>query len=155
MNAGHSDRVASLKEAYSRAWPPTLRFIDWAEKQQTTPRETFVDDLRKALKISGAEAAELVRGIVKEEIGSRIVGRPGSKTRIAWLYALKSVARVARGSSNTLEPLENSFVTRAGQLTHSFRLRPDYELKLVLPRDLTKAEALRIASFVQTLPFES
>lgn len=39
-------------------------------------------------------------------------------------------------------------------LTHRFHLRPDFEVKMKLPADLTKAEADRLALFVVSLPFE-
>ena len=157
MNAEHSDVIAGLREACSLAWPPTLKFFDWAEKQRATPKETLVEDIKKALKLSNGEANELAKGIAEAKIGLRIVGRHGSKTRIAWLYSLKSVAHVARGSSAVLEPLESGFTPgeSSGHLTHAFRLRPNYEVKLALPRDLTKVEASRLAAFIQTLPFES
>lgn len=38
-------------------------------------------------------------------------------------------------------------------LTHPFNLRPNLEISLNLPVDFTKAEAQRLSSFINTLPF--
>jgi hypothetical protein len=39
-------------------------------------------------------------------------------------------------------------------LTHRFRLRPELEISLELPSDLTQKEVGRVADFLKTLPFE-
>ena len=39
-------------------------------------------------------------------------------------------------------------------LSHSYHLRPGLEVELQLPTDLTKDEAKRLASFLESLPFE-
>ena len=40
----------------------------------------------------------------------------------------------------------------AGMLQHSFHLRPDLQIRMELPSDLTEREADRLARFVQSLP---
>src|SRR5258707_11902130 len=108
-----SKSVRDLQSANGEAWPPTLKFFDWAERQRATLRETFVETLQKDLKLSKSDISELVAGIIQTRIGSRIVGRHGSKTRIRWHYSLKSIAHVARGGAQQLEAIEEGRFTPA------------------------------------------
>lgn len=40
------------------------------------------------------------------------------------------------------------------KLIHSFRLRPDLEIQLLLPRDLTEEDVGRLCAFLRVLPFK-
>jgi transcriptional regulator with XRE-family HTH domain len=40
----------------------------------------------------------------------------------------------------------------SGMLDHSFHLRPDLQIKIALPQDLTDREADRLSRFIQSLP---
>lgn len=59
---------------------------------------------------------------------------------------------------SAIEALENPDAggqesdTATGALRHSFHLRPNFQVVVELPADLTEREAERLARFVQSLP---
>ncbi len=69
------------------------------------------------------------------------------------------VARIASGKSD--EALEATGIgvgvdgkSVGGEvLRHNYNLRPDFQVTIPLPVDLTHSEAARLADFVRTLPF--
>jgi hypothetical protein len=78
----NSKTIQHLRDAYEEAWPPTMRFFEWCATQSTTPRETTIEKLQSALKLSRSETPQLVDGIMEAGIGKRIIGRHGAKSRI-------------------------------------------------------------------------
>ncbi len=100
-----------------------------------------------------------------EELGCGrfIPGRRGRKTRFEWVAKLTDVNKAAQGQNVNIgaasPPTEVAGPTQGGPpdehlVEHPFRLRKDLDVRLSLPTDLTKAEAARLAAFIQTLPFE-
>lgn len=88
-----------------------------------------------------------------EGCGRYIVGRWGYPSRFAWEVNLKGVASIAIGESQVM-PDAPAEETDSGMLDHRYFIRPDMELILSLPSDLTKTEAARLARFIDTLTFE-
>lgn len=106
------------------------------------------------------------------------IGRKNHKSRFESPYSLKLIALLAQ---DTLDhdgdglPPEHTRTNANGSpdgdevsdgedarsmhgeaitdLSHSFRLRPDYLVNIVLPADFTGTEASRLAEFVKSLPF--
>lgn len=52
-----------------------------------------------------------------------------------------------------LTELQNEMDPDPAPLVHKFHLRPDFELELPLPMDLTEREAERLATFILSCPF--
>jgi hypothetical protein len=101
--------------------------------------------------------------------GHLVWGRKGKKTRFVWGSNLTDVSKAAAGQDIkigiALTPAEVEEAEEAAAnveskvhddtlVEHPFRLRKDLDVRLRLPADLTKAEAARLAAFIQTLPFE-
>jgi len=103
--------------------------------------------------------------------GHLVWGRRGGKTRFVWGSNLTDVSKAAAGQDIKIgdaptpaeveEAEEEAANGALGALQedndlveHPFRLRKDLAVRLRLPADLTKAEATRLAAFIQTLPFE-
>lgn len=149
----HSKTIKHLRDAYEEAWPPTMRFFEWCATQSTTPRETYVEKLQSVLKLSRAETPQLVDGIIEADIGKRIIGRHGAKSRILWAFTLQSIEKVARGETEILQKIGSKPFTSQHLIEYSYPLRDDEPPTTVkLPRDLTKREAERLAMFIQSLP---
>jgi hypothetical protein len=150
--------VAELIEARAEGWRPTIAFFEWASRQPRDTKETVVDDLQSALKISRTEMYELVRGIIEAEIGDRTIGRHRAKSRIHWRYALPDIDRCSKGKSSTLEAFEtakfSSVRKRAAIVPHVMQLRPGITIKFALPQDLTSFEAERLKKFIETCVME-
>ncbi|MEH2566748.1 hypothetical protein [Bradyrhizobium sp. AZCC 2289] len=159
--------VKGLQKANRDAWPTTLTFFDWASGVRSTPRETTFEELQAALKMTKSETREFAADIEAAGIGIRIFGRRGFKSRIKWEYTLQSVAKAARGMSESLELLSQGNLPAAAESSeaggysnhpndadHVFQLRSSRRVNFRLPKDLTAKEADRLAAFIKTLPLE-
>lgn len=150
----HAKNVeARLRAALSEAWPPTVAFINWAERINQTPAETPTAGLRDQLDLSKDDVKDLIDGIVELKLGQFIVGRKGALSRIRWHYSLQSIAAVAKGNLRQLSPIAQHIAPGPRLMEHSFRLRPDQSVVFRLPEDFSAAEADRLAKFIQALPF--
>lgn len=97
--------------------------------------------------------------------GSFIVGRRGYPTRFAW-----SKVPAGKASAKATAPAEAAPAVAAapppapvaapaapsstGGVRHTLNLRPGVTVHIELPADLTSREAVRLAHWVQALPFE-
>jgi hypothetical protein len=75
------------------------------------------------------------------------VGRRKWPTRLEFRADPRQLHKLATASS----PVASVAPT---MLTHRFRLRPELEISVYLPSDVSKKEISRIADFLQTLPFD-
>ena len=97
----------------------------------------------------------LVKGIIDAGIGMRIVGRHRAKSRIRWHFTLQSIAKVARGETEILEEVGSKPFVSQHLIEYSYLLRDDEgPIVVKLPRDLTRREAERFATFINSLPKE-
>lgn len=148
--------VLELRQAVKDAWPPTLRFVDWASSTETP--ETTVADLAKKLRLTKPDTKDLVDGILELELARFVVGRRKKPSRLQWKFTLKSIAAAARGEADAFQPIgQNTLSSRSTPhniIEHSFQLRRDFRAVLPLPDDLTKDEASRFAAYILTLPFK-
>jgi hypothetical protein len=107
------------------------------------------------------------RALDAAEFGWFIVGRRGKETRFKWRYAPTTIlqmiqeraAEKTEHSDTAAEKEGAPFASAADpanieMLEHSFRLRGDLLIKLSLPASFTKAEAGRLAMFVNSLPLD-
>jgi transcriptional regulator with XRE-family HTH domain len=64
------------------------------------------------------------------------------------------IERIVKALDALENPAESSAPTApaSDMLDHSFHLRPDLQVKIALPQDLTEREAERLARFIQSLP---
>jgi hypothetical protein len=123
----------------------------------------IVDDIVNVIGVTTADRVAVVRTLkILSEfgLGSFIVGRRDHPSRFEWtLYSMSKpvVSNVATtGSGKTATLLERAGMAIGGALgllQHNFAVRPGILGTLLLPFDLTKDEAQRIAEFVKTLPF--
>ncbi len=105
--------------------------------------------------------------------GKYITGRRGKKSRFRWWLPMISIGQVATGEEVQVEEdeaglsdmvgvseEEEASEAEAGDLedaawiTHTFFLREDVEIQLELPSDLTRFEAKRLSTFIDSLPFD-
>ena len=112
--------------------------------------------------------------------GRFIVGRKGRRSRFEWWFDPGSVSSAALKRRKDLAPLpagqnsagdtceaiaEESAEEDDGRIgeapsevddsniEHTFMLRPDFPVRILLPESLTKVEAERLSGFIRTLPF--
>jgi hypothetical protein len=107
-----------------------------------------------------ADAISRLRSWERHGWGKVIVGRRGAETRFQVSSSLAQA--LASGTSATIPPKPIAAGSPSGQqsvagakvslVSHLFKLRPNIELRLNLPSDLTDREASRIARFVEAVP---
>ncbi|HEY8595861.1 MAG TPA: hypothetical protein VIL84_11530 [Devosiaceae bacterium] len=135
--------------------------FDWFDGRQKDSREM---PARVAADRTGYEYGEIIRVFRKFDelgIGTFLVGRRGSESRLQWHYSIKSLAEAAKngaevrgtprlGQGQALEDEDDD-----SMFAHAFQLRSNLRVEISLPVDLTDHEANRIAAFVKTLPLQN
>ena len=91
--------------------------------------------------------------------GSLIVGRRGYPTRFAWSKVPATVvkaasAKTASASKESPKTKSTANAAATNTVTHTLNLRRGVSIQIALPADLTAREAVRLAHWVQALPFE-
>ena len=120
-----------------------------AVMEESTDETTTADEVERALGKRGLTVGrkaiiEVFKALADLQAGQFIVGRRGHKTRFEW-----HLPDEGRGARERLANTESTTPT----ISHSYRLRPQFEVRVLLPADLSNAEAERLGGFIQTLPF--
>jgi len=164
--------VAGLRDLNEQDETARRLFENFSSRQ----RDKRVTTAAQAEWFTGAQRWEIVALLRKLDnlgAGEFKVGRRGSKTRIEWLFSIRSLAAAAQGAAGTPEGIDPTQVdddaedgvvevpemeieTEEGDwIDHSFQLRPDMQITIRLPVDLTSKEADRIGGFIRQLPFDA
>jgi len=169
-NVLKTDLVAGLRGLYQKDEVARRLFDNLAGRQ----RDWRVTPASHAAFLAGASHGQIVTLFRKlDELGAGEfkIGRRGSKTRIEWLYGMRSLGAAAMGAAGQPEAIDPTQVedieaeapdgealeVEMGDgewIAHSFQLRPDLRLSINLPVDLTAKEAERLAGFIRQLPFD-
>lgn len=157
--------VAKLRKLYKDSTTPAYRpLFEHCRDRPTDRRETSVDRFVELLSEQGVTRRDVV-GFFKElaalDIGTFFAGRHSKPSRLVWNKSLKSVGLVATGASEELldfgvkaEEVKREGTTRVTMpewRRWRFPLRPDLDIELNLPGDLTTREANRLAAYVGSL----
>ena len=159
-------------------FPP---FFSWLGEQPEGTRETDLDIIESAVGLSRLQAVALCKQLQEANVGRFVAGRRGRPSRVEWRADPRAVAAVlAQADSVTRadeaewadseEPLparKRSSSTSQRQASpstpdfasaepededqHLFRIRPDRQVHISLPMDLTQGEAARLADFMRAL----
>jgi hypothetical protein len=160
------DMAPRLVDLY-KADPVARKIFDWLAERVNDANETPIDRAAEKAAASYADAFKVFRVFEEIGIGRVIEGRRGHKTRFAWAFSVKSVGAAAREERTGLSDIEptpkagdqkddaRAEVASLRTFPHRLQLRPDFELKLELPHDLSAKEAERIATWARSLPFDN
>lgn len=77
--------------------------FDWAANRKNDAAETNVERIIQVASISHQEANELAKNLRDAGCGEYIIGRKGWKTRVRWLFGLRSLGQAARGQGKLEE----------------------------------------------------
>lgn len=125
--------------------------------------ESSVDELEATFKgtqvqVGRREIVDVFKALDAANAGRFIVGRRTKPSRFRWGMDWSGLAKdVDAGAgvdSGGRDPGIDGDREEVRLVEHRYRLRPSYEVLLMLPTDLSKLEASRLADFVKTLPFE-
>ena len=139
-------------------------FFEILARRKNDTRVTKVDRILGLLLNDGArvvrqDVVRLMQRLSEMGLGKFVVGRHSKPSRFEWQTSALDAARAASGESNEIDlsapPVSEAEQDDSGEedmLEHRFHLRPDFNLTMELPVDLTPVEAERLAAFIKTLP---
>ena len=143
-------------------------FASRQRNQQTTKLEQLLFRLSNSgVGVAKADVIGVLRKLDEFGCGDFRTGRKGHPTRFEWKYDLVSVGKAAAGGTQAVEEIQptadqdngdEQVAVKAipeGAIQHTFQLRPDWQIELTLPADLSAREAGRLSEFVKTLPFDA
>jgi hypothetical protein len=126
--------------------------FDYMASRPGDEQATTVERLREIaadarIAASRGEARHLLRTLAQLGCGRFLVGRRGQDTRIKWKVSTSILGKAAKNAGSDI-------AEKSKDMSVTYPLRPDREVALALPKDLTVREANRLADFIKTLPFE-
>jgi hypothetical protein len=154
--------VERLKQLYKKDRIARVMLDSFAtyQRNRTTMK---VDHLLLKLRNMDSEVtrADIVRILKELEIlgfGRYVLGRWSHPSRFQWAASVAEVGKAASGEETTVQQLPESSGEVSDEepdlLAHSFQLRPELQITIELPSDLTRTEAARLAKFIESLPFD-
>lgn len=155
--------ITGLRRLYAEN-PIARAFLDHSANRRYNQAESKVDRVMQILGQNGNEVPRsdivaMFRALEQYQCGQFIIGRRGWPSRFVWSVGMISVGRAATGEISEIETLAQEpgedVAAATEALVHSFHLRPQWEVNLELPSDLTTNEAHRLADFIKSLPFEA
>ena len=144
--------------------PCARAFLELAARRERNQNVTNVERALTNLQNAGHDfsRAQLIfvfRALDELECGNFKAGRRGWPSRFEWTTQIISVGRAAIGEQEDVEQIEVAEEDDEGDgldwLTHTFNLRPNVEIEIELPMDLSPNEAARLSQFISALPFDS
>ncbi len=151
--------VTGLRNLYKKNHTAQL-LLDYFAGRSNNATETKVDRILHILNQNGedvprSQIIDAFRELEKLQCGTFVTGRKGWPSRFVWNIGLVEVGKVASGEEQQVRTTEvqSNAEEEAETLKHIFFLRPDMQVELSLPSDLTLREAKRLATFVESIPF--
>ncbi len=152
------DRLDMLRALYKTSVPAAKMLENFANRKRDR-RIVEVGRVQEILpELDRSSIVEVFRKLAEIGFGHFVIGRRGAPSRFEWTVSLQSVGKAAMGhgeveavADNEIEEEESS---SPQPVRHEYRLRPDFTARLELPADLTAREAIRLADFIRTLPFD-
>jgi hypothetical protein len=153
-----------LRELYQRN-PVAGAMLDEFAGRERNRTETKVDNLLyltvENRPIKRGEIIRVFQELENMGCGSFVVGRKGHGSRFEWTVGLPSVGKAAAGEDLPVEVIseeerqeEAAQIPEGERKPYAFPLRPNLDVKLELPLDLSAAEAARLSDFIKSLPFD-
>ena len=152
-----------LKELYQKG-PAARAMLDNFAGRERNRTETKVDNLLYLMvenrPITRGEIIQVFHELGNIGCGSFVVGRKGHASRFQWTVGLPSVGKAAAGEDLLLDVIseeereeEAAGIPEGERKPYSFPLRPNLDVRLELPLDLSSVEAARLSDFIKSLPF--
>ncbi len=138
-------------------------FLELAARRERNQNVTNVDRALTKLENAGhhftrQQLVTVFKALDELDCGDFKAGRRGWPSRFEWSAGIISVGRAAIGEQENVEQIEDSddddVDIETDWLTHTFHLRPNIEVEIELPMDLSPNEAKRLTQFIDSLPFE-
>jgi hypothetical protein len=143
-----------MKSKYAHN-PQFRTLIDFLAQQEKDDKCITVDDLERRMDqadiaVRRTDVIRMLQALHGWDCGWFIIGRRQHVSRFWFNVSSTQLGKEVSGKGMPASPPNPPIA----MLTHKFRLRPELEISLDLPSDLSKKEIGRIADFLQTLPFD-
>jgi hypothetical protein len=151
--------LGRLRKLYSSDSAATA-ILDHLASRERNWRTTTVDRIQSNIAAAGVSRGDVIavfKALEDYGCGQFRVGRKGFPSRFEWTAQMVAVGQAAAGETEQIEEIteeDEGEGEAEASLKHSYRLRPQVTLTLELPKNLTGAEAERLAQYIRTLPFE-
>lgn len=163
MKSNGAIDLKALRNLYQKN-PVAGAMLDEFAGRERNRTETKVDNLLYlTVENRPIKRGEIIRVFQELEAigcGSFVVGRKGHGSRFEWTVGLPSVGKAAAGEDLPVEAIsdeerqeEAAQVPEGERKLYTFPLRPNMDVRLELPLDLSLAEASRLSDFIKSLPF--
>lgn len=159
-------KVEGLQKLY-QSDPIARQLVDGLSKRQRlNPRELTANSASEIADCEYWEAVQVLKQLGEVGVGDFKVGRRGKETRIEWSdHSVRDVIAAARDDLVEYvagdEDEEVEVVRRhenggssVKMSQHRFRIRPDLEIVVMLPVDMSQVEAERLGTMIQQSAFD-
>ncbi len=170
MTIYNDSNLEKIRRLYAESETAKAAF-DYFASCERNRRTTTVDRLLQVLQTRGnhvsySKVKNFLRELARFGCGEYVIGRRGHQSRIEWNVGLVSLGQAAAGNRLQIEQFADESMDRQkaedteavieqmADMKVSYPLRPDRNVELILPKDLTTREAHRLAEFIKTLPFD-
>ncbi len=133
---------------------------DFLYRSQETYQTSSVSFVADETSVDYQEVLHFFRLLDDKFFGSFIVGRKGNDSRINWTYDHNSIGAFILGKSTELKKVSPNAISYDGgsqssdDITHTFHLRPNYKLDILLPADFDRQDLSRLYKWLDTIPFD-
>jgi len=148
--------VSELKKLY-RSSPVAQAFFDLVAKRRNDAQEVTVERALDSLenRFDRGKVVDLFRRLQELGCGNFVLGRHTRHSRFEWGVSMIGVGRAATGEISEIDEIKETDAEEPEieVLVHTYHLRPDLPIEMILPVDLTQREAERLAMFIKSLSF--
>ena len=139
-----------------------MAFLELASQRERNQNATNVERALTNLTNAGFDFSRSQLIVVLKKLdelgyGEFKTGRRGLPSRFEWHYSITDVGRTALGLQDVVDDVsvdDEEIDADLDWLTHTFHLRPNLEIEIVLPTDLSPDEPKRFSQFITSIPFE-
>lgn len=141
--------------------PCAYAFLELASQRERNQNSTNVERALTNLANAGYDFARpqlinVLKTLHDLGYGEFKSGRRGWPSRFEWHFSITDVGRTAMGLQDEIDEASEFEDDDNAEdwLTHTFHLRPNLEIEIALPTNLSPSEASRFAQFIASLPFD-
>lgn len=153
-NKEKGNMIEELRNLYDKG--KNKHFFKLLAGQEGSHKTTHVDRIQSALRglsdFTRKDIVSIFKDLESIGCGEFISGRSSMGSRFIWSTPMLSAAKVACRMESDIKDRKH-VDEPCGMHVVEFNLRPDLTIRLHLPRDLTDMEALRLGTFLRSLPF--
>lgn len=164
MDDGINTSLASDLKSLYKTDDAFKRIVAWFDDRKKDSWEMPVRIAAMRTDLDEREVRRVFKHLAELNCGRFIKGRGESaESRMQWKLSIRGIAAAAKGEisnieevqaapEDTLEAEEKLKLPDVDGVTHTFKLRADFDVVINLPSDFTDGEAERLSRFLKAVP---